>query len=81
MHHKTYIVYFKKRKKYFLWKIILETNFYCFRFFMLPFAVQGWVDNEMNTRDDYLEIRRALKMETDVQKSSLMLKLLKVYFF
>uniref|UniRef100_A0A8W8NR40 YqaJ viral recombinase domain-containing protein n=1 Tax=Magallana gigas TaxID=29159 RepID=A0A8W8NR40_MAGGI len=39
----------------------------------LPLAVQWGVDHEMDAKEVYLQIRRAIQMETDVQESGLTL--------
>uniref|UniRef100_A0A8W8LEU1 SWIM-type domain-containing protein n=1 Tax=Magallana gigas TaxID=29159 RepID=A0A8W8LEU1_MAGGI len=39
----------------------------------LPLAVQWGVDHEMDAKEDYLQIRRAIQVETNVQESGLTL--------
>ncbi|XP_062579262.1 uncharacterized protein LOC134241208 [Saccostrea cucullata] len=39
----------------------------------LPLAVQWGIDHEMDAKEDYLQIKRAIQMETDVQTSGLTL--------
>ena len=51
----------------------LETNTFNFRYSKLPLAVQWGIDHEMEAKEDYLQIRRAIQMETEVQACGLTL--------